>query len=216
VFSLLALRQELFAIASAAMATPLGRLTCCDTLEASPGDGAPVVLVHGLLGSRSNFRPLRFTLSTRGIRRFASFVYRPRIDYQRMAPELAELVERVCERSGAPHVDVVGHSLGGLIARYLLDLPEGRRIRRLVTLGSPYYEPRFPKRELAIFAEQDILVPAPPSGTKVRGRVHVVPHCGHLGLLHRRSVHETVAEYLGAPAASAASPVRPLARRAAA
>jgi pimeloyl-ACP methyl ester carboxylesterase len=215
-FSLRAIRLEVSAIAASALATPFGRLTCCDTLDASPAESVPVILVHGFLGSRGNFRPLRFTLGTRGIRRFASFAYRPRIDYQRMAPELSELVDEVCERTGSARVDVVGHSLGGLIARYLLEMPEGRRIRRLVTLGSPYYEPRFPKRELAIFADQDVLIPAPPEPSRVRGRVLVVPDCGHLGLLHRRSVHERVADYLGDAADEKDPALRPLARRAAA
>jgi pimeloyl-ACP methyl ester carboxylesterase len=215
--SLRTVRREIEAIAIAALATPLARLVCCDTLEASPAEATPVILIHGLLGSRGNFQRLRFALAERGIRRFASFVYRPRIDYQRMAPELAGLAEEVCERTGAAQVDVVGHSLGGLIARYLVDMPEGARIRRLVTLGSPYFEPRFPSRELAIFAAHDLLIPPPPpSGTGQGSRVLVVPDCGHLGLLHCRAVFERVAEYLSASAEGAASAVRPIVRRAAA
>jgi pimeloyl-ACP methyl ester carboxylesterase len=48
-------------------------------------------------------------------------------------------IERLAVRSPFPYVDVVGHSLGGLVAAYLLKcLDRGRRIRRVVTLGTPH------------------------------------------------------------------------------
>jgi pimeloyl-ACP methyl ester carboxylesterase len=50
-----------------------------------------------------------------------------------------EEIERLAARSPFDYVDVVGHSLGGLVAAYLLKcLDRGRRIRRVVTLGTPH------------------------------------------------------------------------------
>src|SRR4029450_12487595 len=46
----------------------------------------PVVFVHGLLGDPTNFLSLRRFLARRGICRFASFSYLPRLDYPRRAP----------------------------------------------------------------------------------------------------------------------------------
>jgi len=101
-------------------------------------------------------------------------------------------------------VDVVGHSLGGLVARHLVELGDGRRIRRLVTLGSPYYSERRPARELAIFATYDPLVPPPADG---RGRVVVVEDCGHLNLLQHPAVLHAVARFLRMRVASGAPEV---------
>ncbi|GAA3049264.1 hypothetical protein GCM10020000_32230 [Streptomyces olivoverticillatus] len=48
-------------------------------------------------------------------------------------------MEEVCERTGQPQVDVVGHSLGGLVARYYIQRMGGdARVRTLVTLGTPH------------------------------------------------------------------------------
>jgi pimeloyl-ACP methyl ester carboxylesterase len=70
---------------------------------------------------------------------------------------LARLIETVCREARTPVVDVVGHSLGGLVARYLVEIGNERRVRRLVTLGAPYYGERRPAQELAIFAAHDAL-----------------------------------------------------------
>src|SRR5262245_35512129 len=153
---------------------------------------------------RSNFLVLRSFLASRGVRNFASFSYPPRIDYQRLVPRLARRIEGVCRDTGAPRVDVVGHSLGGLVERHLVELGDGSRVRRLVTLGSPYYSERRPARELAIFATHDPLVPPPADG---RGRVVVVGDCGPLGLLQHPAVLHAVARFLRMRVASGAPEV---------
>jgi pimeloyl-ACP methyl ester carboxylesterase len=51
----------------------------------------------------------------------------------------AARVETAIAASGAREVDVVGHSLGGLVASYLLKRVDcGRRVRRVITLGTPH------------------------------------------------------------------------------
>src|SRR5262245_47495815 len=111
--------SELSALGTLAVSMPLGTVFGGDRLAPAAPGTTPVVLVHGLLGNPSNFLVLRTHLSRLGIRSFASFSYGPRLDYQSLAPRLAEMIERVCRDTGSPRVDVVGHSLGGLIARYL-------------------------------------------------------------------------------------------------
>src|SRR5262249_61430793 len=93
--------------------------------------------------------------------------------------------------------------------RHLVELGDGRRIRRLVTLGSPYYSERRPARELAILATYDPLVPPPADG---RGRVVVVEDCGHLNLLRHPAVLHAVARFPPMPVAAAAPEVRVAAR----
>lgn len=52
---------------------------------------------------------------------------------------LGRHIEDICERTGQAQVDVVGHSLGGLIARYYVQRLGGdHRVRTLVTLGTPH------------------------------------------------------------------------------
>ena len=51
----------------------------------------------------------------------------------------ASHVERLCEETGADKVHIVGHSLGGVIARYYVQRMGGSaRVDTLVTLGSPH------------------------------------------------------------------------------
>ena len=203
-----AVAGELSALGTLVASMPLGLLVD-DAFDPTAPHPTPVVLVHGLGGARSNFLVLRSFLASRGVRNFASFSYPPRVDYQRLVPRLARRIEEVCRDTGAPRVDVVGHSLGGLVARHLVELGDGGRVRRLVTLGSPYYSERRPARELAIFATHDPLVPPPADG---RGRVVVVEDCGHLNLLRHRAVLHAVARFLRLTVASGAPEVRVAAR----
>ena len=199
-----AVAGELWALGTIAASMPLGLLVR-DGFDPTAPHPIPVVFVHGLGGGRSNFLVLRRFLERRGVRNFATFSYRPRLDYQRVVPGLARLIEEVCQDTGAPRVDVVGHSLGGLVARHLVELGDGSRVRRLVTLGAPYYSERRPARELAIFAAHDPLVPTP---TDERGRMIVVEDCGHLNLLRHPAVLHAVARFLRMTVASGAPEVR--------
>ena len=159
-------------------------------------DQPPVVLVHGLLGDPTNFLALRRFLACRGILRFASFSYLPRVDYPRLVPRLLEELRAVCAASGSPQVDVVGHSLGGLIARYLVQMDAEPLVRRLVTLAAPYTPHPNPPQELAIFAGDDFIVPAPCGGAGGQPRMLVVPNCGHLGLLCHPRALRAVGDFL--------------------
>lgn len=100
----------------------------------------PVVLVHGLIDNRSIFAVMRRSLRRRGFAQVCSWNYSPRSsDVARCAAELGAHIERVCEQTGHERVHVVGHSLGGLIARYHLQRQGGdRRMESLVTLGTPH------------------------------------------------------------------------------
>ena len=190
------MRAELSALASLAVTAPLHWLLHEDPFDPAAPHPTPVVLAHGLLGNPMNFLALRNFLAARGIRNFSSFSYRPQIDHQRLALQLGRTLEAICTATGARQVDVVGHSLGGFVARYLIEMGAGRRVRCLVTLGSPYYTNRFPEQELAIFAANDPLVPPPHPTYGPHGHIRVVPECGHLGLLYHATVLREVACHL--------------------
>ena len=100
----------------------------------------PVVLVHGIVDNRTIFTLLRRGLRRRGFSCQRTFSYGPQTtDVRATAARLGDFVERVCEETGSESVYVVGHSLGGLIARYYVQRAGGdRRVHTLVTLGTPH------------------------------------------------------------------------------
>jgi pimeloyl-ACP methyl ester carboxylesterase len=80
------------------------------------------------------------SLRRRGFSQVFTWNYSPLLhDVARGAADLGAHIERICERTGHDRVHVVGHSLGGLIARYLVQRLGGdRRVESLVTLGTPH------------------------------------------------------------------------------
>ncbi|WP_406439632.1 alpha/beta fold hydrolase [Streptomyces sp. NBC_00631] len=100
----------------------------------------PVVLLHGFIDNRSVFVLLRRTLAQHGGQRVESLNYSPlTCDIRTAAELLGRHIEEICERTGSGRVDIVGHSLGGLIARYYVQRLGGDlRVRTLVTLGTPH------------------------------------------------------------------------------
>src|SRR6266446_2506930 len=123
------LAGELSALGALVLSTPFGLLLPRERFDPVSPHPTPVVFVHGLFGNSTNFLVLRGFLARSGVRNFASFSYRPRLDYQQVAGHLGQYIEGVCRQTGAAQVDVVGHSLGGLIARYLVELGDGHRVR---------------------------------------------------------------------------------------
>src|SRR3954466_14301894 len=76
----------------------------------------PVLLVHGLVDNRSIFAVMRRSLRRRGFAQVCSWNYSPLVrDVESAAAILGRQVERVCEETGHDRVQVVGHSLGGLV-----------------------------------------------------------------------------------------------------
>ncbi|MBY8883892.1 alpha/beta fold hydrolase [Streptomyces sp. PTM05] len=112
-----------------------------------PGNGPvgadgqlPVLLLHGFVDNRSVFTPLRRNLRRHGWRQVSALNYSPLTsDVRHAAALLGRHVEELCERTGSARIDLVGHSLGGLIGRYYAQRLGGDvRVRTLVTLATPH------------------------------------------------------------------------------
>ncbi|MCC6558691.1 MAG: alpha/beta fold hydrolase [Polyangiaceae bacterium] len=120
-------------------------------VEPLPDDGhRPVVFIHGLQGHRGNFLPMQTFFRAVGRRRTYSVGLRPDAPLLELAADLARYVGEVIARNGLPEgaqVDLVAHSMGGLVARLALaDEALRRRVRTIVTLGTPHsgtYAARF-------------------------------------------------------------------------
>ncbi|MFE5819884.1 esterase/lipase family protein [Streptomyces sp. NPDC056479] len=111
-----------------------------DTAQLPTGAKPPVVLLHGFIDNRSVFVLLRRSLAQHGRHQVESLNYSPlTCDIRTAAELLGRHIEGICERTGSEQVDIVGHSLGGLIARYYVQRLGGdHRVRTLVTLGTPH------------------------------------------------------------------------------
>jgi pimeloyl-ACP methyl ester carboxylesterase len=105
--------------------------------------GTPILLVHGFMDNRSVFAVFRRALRRRGFGVVHAVNYSVLTaltgDVRIAAHELRRHVDRLRERTGSDRVHVVGHSLGGLIARYYVQRLGGdEAVHTLVTLGSPH------------------------------------------------------------------------------
>ncbi|MGW7439096.1 esterase/lipase family protein [Streptomyces sp. NPDC054849] len=109
-------------------------------VSGAPATRPPVLLLHGFTDNRSVFVVLRRTLGAGGVRHVEAYNYSPfTLDLRVTARHLARRVEELCERTGHERVDLVGHSLGGLVGRYYVQRLGGdTRVRTLVTLGTPH------------------------------------------------------------------------------
>ena len=113
----------------------------------------PVILCHGLAMNRHAFaldpeRSLAARLAAEGrdvwvlelrgahpetrsaATRFSTFDSYVEVD-------IPEAIAFVCAATGAPQVDWIGFSMGGMLAYAYLGAGRGERVRRLVTIGSP-------------------------------------------------------------------------------
>jgi hypothetical protein len=102
--------------------------------------GTPILLLHGMVDNRSIFALLRRDLRRRGFGRVVTMNYRIwTSDVRAAARQLADTVESICEQTGYERIHIVGHSLGGLVARYYVQRLGGdARVHTLVTLGTPH------------------------------------------------------------------------------
>lgn len=186
----------------------------------------PVILVHGYAMSRAYFLLLARRLERAGLGPFYGFEYWTLGKVSSAARRLGEYVDRLCEQHGVRQVDLVGHSMGGVVARYYLSFGGGAaRVRHLVTLGSPhcgtetsYFGVGRPVHELlpnsslmarleaaglppgpevmVIWSRSDALVWCERQAKLPGARELVYDDLGHLGLLASRRVAGEVAGFL--------------------
>jgi triacylglycerol lipase len=109
-------------------------------VRAARHDGfPPVILVHGLGGSRGDLLPIECYLKFFGRRRIYRINLNTKQSLGAMSRSLSRFVERVLKANGAEKADIVAHSLGGIVARLAINDPQfAPRVRTLVTMGTPH------------------------------------------------------------------------------
>jgi triacylglycerol esterase/lipase EstA (alpha/beta hydrolase family) len=115
------------------------RRTRVRALDDRPGR-RPVVFLHGYAQHTANFLWLMRRLRGDGWTHLYSVRHTAaRGDIERSADRFGAALDRIRHETGADSVDVVAHSMGGLVARaYVRRRGRGSGIARLVTLGTPH------------------------------------------------------------------------------
>lgn len=109
------------------------------------GERLPLLLIHGYGCSRGSWWWLRRRLEKAGWT-VATINLEPiYTDIDNYLAPLARRIDDVLAATGAPRLILVGHSMGGLVARAYLHRFGAERVARLITLGTPHQGSRLAK-----------------------------------------------------------------------
>lgn len=115
------------------------RLTRRRFFETVNENHPPVLLIHGFLGTRGSMYPLERRLTADGLCVFSfnlgTFNTR---DIRRSAFLIHRKIETILAQTPVRHIDIIGHSMGGLIGLYYVKKLGGYdKVRKLVMMGTP-------------------------------------------------------------------------------
>jgi pimeloyl-ACP methyl ester carboxylesterase len=119
-----------------ALGNRIRRRTSFDELD---GERPPVLLLHGFLGTRGSMLPLERRLSAEGLTviSFNLGALNSR-DIRASAFLIHRKIESILSQTAVKRIDIVGHSMGGLIGLYYVKKLGGHaRVRRLIMMGTP-------------------------------------------------------------------------------
>ena len=104
----------------------------------------PVVLVHGVLCNGGVFAAMAGKLADAGLGPVYVLSYGPPLHpIERFVIQLDALIRKARAATGASSVIIVGHSMGGLVARAYLQRHGSDSVARVVTVGTPHHGSRF-------------------------------------------------------------------------
>lgn len=103
------------------------------------GPHHPVLLVPGYLMNRSSLWPLARHLRRRGWTWAIPINHTINTPIPTMAQRLSQQVDTLCQVSGFEQVDLVCHSMGGIVSTWYVNQLNGSgKVRRIITLGTPW------------------------------------------------------------------------------
>ena len=103
-----------------------------------PSTGVPLLLIHGYMCNRGAWWWLRNKLRADGFAVATINLEPPLASIDRLADELHTHIEILCASMESRQLALVGHSMGGLVARAYLRKYGPARVAKLVTLASPH------------------------------------------------------------------------------
>ena len=107
---------------------------------AEAGARPPIILLHGLFQNRSCLFWLQYRLRAAGYQQIISINTPPWRDMEASTESLAKKVDELRINLKVDQVILIGHSMGGMIARnYIQNRGGAAHVHGMVTLGSPHH-----------------------------------------------------------------------------
>lgn len=105
------------------------------------GDDVPLLLIHGFLGTRGSMYLLERRLVDDGFIVVSFNIGALNVrDIRRSAFMIHRKIDRILAETPAKKIDILGHSMGGLIGLYYVKkLGGAARVRRLIMMGTPVH-----------------------------------------------------------------------------
>lgn len=99
----------------------------------------PVLLLHGLFINRASWLWFKWSLRRRGFRNLVTINLSSYHNEEALTEQVAKLVDNLRHRLNVDKVHLVGHSMGGIIARNFVQLRGGgQKVDRCICLGAPH------------------------------------------------------------------------------
>lgn len=195
------------------------------------GDGrVPILFLHGVFHNPSTFTWIRRRLRREGFCDFGEInLFNSLRPIEHNARRVALAVEKLCARNRSSKIDIVAHSMGGIVARYYVQKLGGDKyVRNLVTIATPHQgipwakysvfpgireiapghptlkalqKAPLPRRtqSIAISGEMDILMRPPGCDNWPGVRNIRLKDVGHAGLLFSERVVQILVSHLNSP-----------------
>ncbi len=217
--------QEWWFSLAAMLLYPFGLLPRLTELTFDPNGGPPIVLLHGYGMNRSCWFAVYWRLRRVGFHNLYALNLRPRLgSIEATGASLRERLYEIAELSGGQPVQIIAHSMAGIVSRWCIaddpDLP----VANLITIASPHHGTRTAvlgpgknaaqlrpgselltrlnaepaQRLVSIYSELDSLV-IPSDSSRFGPLVVPCQDGGHVSLLFSARTFERVLEHLPTP-----------------
>ncbi len=103
------------------------------------GDETPVLMIHGYFQNASNYWLMKTCLRRDGWSHLYTLTLSPPwSSITVLSQQVKTKIDEIMDKTGAKRVDIVAHSMGGLVSRYYIKKLMGdKNVSRLITLASP-------------------------------------------------------------------------------
>lgn len=104
------------------------------------GNQLPILFLHGIFHNRSAFTWIKQKLALKGYHHFKEINLVTTIHpIPILAEQVACTVNQLMKRYSVPEINIIAHSMGGLVARYYVQKLGGDPyVKNLITLGTPH------------------------------------------------------------------------------
>ncbi len=103
------------------------------------GDKNPVLMIHAYFQNASNYWLMKARLRRDGWSHLYTLTFSPPwASIPVLSQQVKARIDKILDKTGAKKVDIIAHSMGGLVSRYYIKKLMGdKKVSRLITLTSP-------------------------------------------------------------------------------